>query len=152
MLKEFKEFAMKGSVLDMAIGIIIGGAFTPIVKSLVDDILMPPIGMLLGGVDFTNLFLVIGGTSGGTGAYETLAQAQEAGAVTINYGLFFNAIITFLIVAFAVFMMVKSINRWKREVEAPPAEPTTKDCSYCHMEIPIAAVRCPNCTSELAAA
>lgn len=126
MLKEFREFAMKGSVLDMAIGIIIGGAFSPIIKSLVDDVLMPPIGMLFGGVDFANLFMVIeeGATAG---PYATLAAAQEAGAVTINYGVFFNTIVTFLIVAFAVFMMVKNINRWQKEEEvveeeAAPAE------------------------------
>ena len=152
MLKEFKEFAMKGSVLDMAIGIVIGGAFSPIVKSLVDDILMPPIGMLLGGVDFANMFAVLREGAEAAGPYETVAAAQEAGAVTINYGMFINTIITFLIVAFAIFMMVKSINRWKREEEAPPAEPTTKQCEFCDTEIPIAATRCPNCTSELRAA
>ena len=152
MLKEFKEFAMKGSVLDMAIGIVIGGAFSPIVKSLVDDILMPPIGMLMGGVDFANMFAVLREGAEAAGPYETVAAAQEAGAVTINYGLFINSIITFLIVAFAIFMMVKSINRWKREEEAPPAEPTTKQCEFCDTEIPIAATRCPNCTSELRAA
>ncbi len=151
MLKEFKEFAMKGSVLDMAIGIIIGGAFTPIVKSLVNDVLMPPIGLLMGNVDFSNLFAVLKeGTE--AGPYASLAAAQEAGAVTINYGVFFNNVISFVIVAFAVFMMVKAINRWRREEEAPPAEPTTKECEYCHTEIPIAASRCPHCTSELKAA
>ena len=152
MLKEFKEFAMKGSVLDMAIGIVIGGAFSPIVKSLVDDVLMPPIGMLLGGVDFANMFAVLRQGAEAAGPYETVAAAQEAGAVTINYGIFINTIITFLIVAFAIFMMVKAINRWKREEEAPPAEPTTKQCEFCDTEIPIAATRCPHCTSELRAA
>ena len=152
MLKEFKEFAMKGSVLDMAIGIVIGGAFSPIVKSLVDDILMPPIGMLLGGVDFGNMFAVIREGADAAGPYDTLTAAQEAGAVTINYGVFINTIITFLIVAFAIFIMVKNINRWKREEEAPPAEPTTKQCEFCDTEIPIGASRCPNCTSELKAA
>ncbi len=125
MFKEFREFAMKGSVLDMAIGIIIGGAFSPIVKSLVDDVLMPPVGMLLGGVDFANLFVVLEGSE--AGPFSTLEAAQEAGAVTINYGLFINSIITFVIVAFAVFMMVRTINRWKREdeseAEAEPAAP-----------------------------
>ena len=127
MLKEFREFAMKGSVLDMAIGIVIGGAFSPIVKSLVDDILMPPIGMLMGGVDFANLFLIIkeGATAG---PFANLAAAQEAGAVTVNYGVFINTVITFVIVAFAVFMMVKNINRWKKEEEAAeeaaPAAPS----------------------------
>ncbi len=152
MLKEFKEFAMKGSVLDMAIGIIIGGAFSPIVKSLVDDVLMPPIGMLLGGVDFSNQFMLLKQGAEAAGPYASLAAAQEAGAVTVNYGVFLNTIVTFLIVAFAIFMMVKSINRWKQEEEAPPAEPTTKSCHYCHTEIPIAATRCPHCTSELKAA
>ena len=126
MFKEFREFAMKGSVLDMAIGIVIGGAFSPIVKSLVDDIVMPPIGMLMGGVDFANMFMVIKeGTE--VGPFASLAAANEAGAVTINYGVFINTIITFLIVAFAVFLMVKNINRWKREEEAAeeaaPPEP-----------------------------
>ncbi len=152
MLKEFKEFAMKGSVLDMAIGIIIGGAFSPIVKSLVDDVLMPPIGMLLGGVDFSNMFAVLRQGAEAAGPYDTLAAAQEAGAVTVNYGVFINTIITFLIVAFAVFMLVKQINRMKREEEAPPAEPTTKKCDHCDTEIPIAAKRCPHCTSQLEAA
>ena len=147
MFKEFKEFAMKGNVLDMAIGIIIGGAFTPIVKSLVDDVLMPPIGLLLGDVDFSNLFMVLG-----EGSYESLDLAKEAGAATINYGVFINTVLDFLIVAFAIFMMVKAINRWKREEEAPPAEPTTKQCEFCDTEIPIAAKRCPHCTSELRAA
>ena len=152
MLKEFKEFAMRGSVLDMAIGIIIGGAFTPIVKSLVDDVLMPPIGLLLGGVDFGNLFAVVKEGVQAAGPYDTLAAAKEAGAVTVNYGLFFNSIITFLIVAFAVFLLVKNINRWKKKEEAPPAEPTTRECPRCCTEIPIKAARCPHCTSELKAA
>ncbi len=123
MLKEFKEFAMKGSVLDMAIGIVIGGAFSPIVKSLVDDLLMPPIGMLMGGVDFANMFAVLKEGAEVVGPYETVAAAQEAGAVTINYGAFINTIITFLIVAFAIFMMVKTFNRWKQEEEEAPAAP-----------------------------
>ncbi len=123
MLKEFKEFAMKGNVLDMAIGIIIGGAFTPIVKSLVDDVLMPVIGLLLGNVDFSNLFVVLKAGAEGTGPYSTLAMAQEAGAVTVNYGVFINTILTFLIVAFAVFLLVKNINRWKKKEEEKPAAP-----------------------------
>jgi large conductance mechanosensitive channel len=122
MLKEFKDFAVKGNVLDMAVGIIIGAAFGTVVKSLVADVIMPPIGMLLGGVDFSNLFLTVSAGSGG-GTYETLAAAQEAGAVTINYGVFFNEIISFLIVAFAVFMLVRSFNKLKREEEAAPAPP-----------------------------
>jgi large conductance mechanosensitive channel len=152
MLKEFKEFAMKGSVLDMAIGIIIGGAFTPIVKSLVDDVLMPPLGLMMGNVDFSSKYMLLKEGAEFAGPYETLAAAQEAGAITLNYGMFINSIVTFLIVAFAVFMIVKSINRWKREEEAPPAEPTTKECSHCCTEIPIKAQRCPHCTSELGTA
>lgn len=148
MFKEFKEFAVKGNVVDMAVGIIIGGAFGTIVKSLVTDILMPPIGMLLGGVDFENLFIVLKG-GGAEGPLLSLAGAKEAGAVTINYGLFINSVISFLIVAFAVFLVIQQINKLKREEEAPPAEPTTKECSRCFTEIPIKAVRCPNCTSEL---
>ncbi len=123
MLKEFKEFAMKGNVLDMAIGIIIGGAFTPIVKSLVDDLLMPLIGMLVGDVDFANLFVVLQDGAEAAGPYATLALAQEAGAVTLNYGVFVNTVFTFLIVAFAVFMMVKNINRWQKQEEEKPAAP-----------------------------
>jgi large conductance mechanosensitive channel len=148
MFKEFKEFAMKGNVVDMAVGIIIGGAFGTIVKSLVSDVIMPPIGLLLGGVDFSELFAVIkpGETAG---PYLTLADAQAAGAVTVNYGVFINNVISFLIVAFAVFLLIKSINAMRREEEAPPAEPTTKDCPFCATEIAIKATRCPNCTSEL---
>lgn len=148
MLKEFKTFAMRGNVVDMAVGIIIGGAFGSIVSSLVNDVLMPPIGMLLGGVDFSELFLVL---SDGTaaGPYATLAAAKEAGAVTVNYGVFMNAIVSFLIVAFAVFMLVRSINQLKRKEEAPPAEPTTKDCPFCCTSIPIKATRCGHCTSNL---
>jgi len=148
MLKEFKEFAMRGNVIDMAIGVVIGGAFGVIVKSLVDDILMPILGLLLGNADFTNLFFVLReGTVGGP--YETLALAQEAGAVTVNYGLFINAVVGFLIIAFAIFLLIKGINRLHREEEALPEEPTTKACTYCFTDIPIEAKRCPNCTSEL---
>jgi large conductance mechanosensitive channel len=151
MLKEFKEFAMKGNVVDMAVGIIIGGAFGTIVKSLVSDVIMPPIGLLLGGVDFSELFVVL--KAGETaGPYLTLADAQAAGAVTINYGVFANSVISFLIVAVAVFLLVKSINAMRRQEEAPPAEPTTKQCPYCATEIAIKATRCPNCTSELGSA
>ncbi|MFX0199263.1 MAG: large conductance mechanosensitive channel protein MscL [Candidatus Hodarchaeota archaeon] len=151
MFKEFKEFAMKGNVVDMAVGIIIGAAFGTIVKSLVSDVIMPPIGLLLGNVDFTNLFAVL---KEGTvaGPYVALADAQKAGAVTVNYGMFVNTIISFLIVAFAVFLLIRQINKFKREEEAPPAEPTTKDCPYCLSDIPIKATRCPHCTSELGAA
>lgn len=149
MWKEFKEFALSGSVLDMAIGIIIGAAFAPIVKSLVDDIIMPPIGLLLGDVDFTNLFAVL---EPGTppGPYASLEAAKAAGAVTVNYGVFITTIITFLIIALAIFMMVRTINRWRRE--EPAAEPTTRECPQCLSEIPIAARRCAHCTMEVAPA
>ena len=151
MLQEFKTFAMRGNVIDMAVGIIIGGAFGTIVKSLVNDMIMPPIGLLLGGVDFSDLFLTL--KEGATpGPYVTLAAAQEAGAVTISYGLFMNAVISFLIVAFAVFMLVKSVNRLQREEEAPPAEPTSKECGYCLSSIPVKATRCPHCTSVITGA
>ncbi len=149
MLKEFKTFAMRGNVIDMAVGIIIGAAFGAIVTSLVNDILMPAIGLLLGQVDFTDLFIVL--KEGAIAApYATLAAAKEAGAVTLNYGVFINAIVSFLIVAFAVFLLIRSINRMKKKEEAaPPAEPTTKACPYCFTTIPVQAKRCPNCTSEL---
>ena len=151
MLKEFKEFAMRGNVVDMAVGIIIGAAFGTIVKSLVSDIIMPPIGLLLGNVDFTNLFAVLREGSA-AGPYASLANAQKAGAVTINYGMFVNTIISFLIVAFAVFLLIRQINTLRRAEEAPPPEPTTKDCPYCLSSIPIKATRCPHCTSELGTA
>jgi len=144
MLKEFKEFAMRGNVMDMAVGIIIGAAFGRIVTSLVNDILMPPIGLLLGKVDFSTLFVNISGTH-----YDTLAQAKAAGAATINYGLFLNTLIDFVIVAFVIFLMVRQINRWNKPVPAPA--PATKDCPYCYSAIPVKATRCPNCTSELRA-
>lgn len=150
MIQEFKKFALKGNVFDMAIGIIVGGAFTPIVKSLVADLLMPPIGLLLGNVDFSDLFIVLRQGAEAAAPYTTLADAKEAGAVTLNYGLFVNSIVSFLIVTVAVFFLVKSINRWKDEEEAP-ATPTTKDCPFCVSAIPIPATRCPQCTSELAA-
>jgi len=148
MLKEFKEFAMRGNVVDMAVGIIIGSAFSTIVRSLVDDILMPPIGLLFGNVDLTNYFAILKAGSP-AGPYETVAAAQEAGAVTINYGIFINAIITFLIVAFAMFLIIRGINRLEKKEEAPPEEPTTKECPHCAITIPIKATRCPHCTSEL---
>ncbi len=147
MLKEFKDFAMRGNVVDMAVGIIIGAAFGTIIKSLVSDVIMPPIGMLLGNVDFQNLFAVL--KEGTTAApYAALADAQAAGAVTINYGVFINTIISFIIIAFAVFLLIRNINKLKRKEEAPPA-PTTKECSFCFTAIPIKATRCPNCTSQL---
>ena len=148
LINEFKKFAMRGNVVDMAVGIIIGGAFGTIVKSLVDDVIMPPVGLLLGGVDFTDLFLTL---KDGTvaGPYATLPAAQAAGAVTINYGLFFNAVISFLIVAFAVFMLIKAINKLQREKEVEQAVPTTRECPRCYSAIPIKASRCPHCTSDL---
>jgi large conductance mechanosensitive channel len=154
MLKEFKEFIMRGNVIDMAVGIIIGAAFGAIVSSLVKDVIMPPIGLLLGNVDFANLFAVIKEGEIAAGPYETLAQAQAGGAVTINYGQFINYVITFLIVAFVIFLMIRAINRMRRAAEAPKpaAVPTTKECPYCLSTIAIKATRCPNCTSELKAA
>jgi large conductance mechanosensitive channel len=150
MLKEFKEFAMRGNVVDMAVGIIIGAAFGTIVKSLVADIIMPPIGLLLGNVDFSNLFIVL--KQGATpGPYAALADAQTAGAVTINYGMFANTVISFIIVAFSVFLLIRGINKLKRKEEAPPAEPTTKECPHCLSTVPIKATRCGHCTSELSA-
>jgi large conductance mechanosensitive channel len=150
MLKEFKEFAMRGNVVDMAVGIIIGAAFGSIVSSLVADVIMPPIGLLLGNVDFSNLFVTLkdGATAG---PYASVAQAKGAGAVTLNYGLFVNAVISFLIVAFAVFMLIRAINRLKKPEVKPVGPPTTKECGFCYSTIPIKAVRCPACTSELKA-
>lgn len=151
MLKEFKEFAMRGNVVDMAVGIIIGGAFGTIVKSLVNDVMMPPLGLLLGGVDFTNFFVVL--KEGANPApYKALTEAQAAGAVTINYGVFLNAIISFLIVAFAVFLLIKGINRLRREEEAVPPPATTKECPFCYSTIALQATRCPHCTSVLSGA
>jgi large conductance mechanosensitive channel len=150
MFKEFKDFALKGNVVDMAVGIIIGGAFGTIVKSLVDDVLMPPIGLLLGGVDFANFFVVLKEGAQVAAPYASLAAAKAAGAVSINYGLFINSMISFLIVAFALFMVIKAMNKTRRQ-EAPAA-PTTKDCKYCFSAIPIKATRCPHCTSELGVA
>jgi large conductance mechanosensitive channel len=144
MFKEFKEFAMRGNVVDLAVGLIIGAAFGKIITSFVNDILMPPIGLLLGNVDFTNLFLTLSGP-----AAATLEEAKTAGAVTINYGLFFNTIIDFIIVAFAIFLLIRQINRMKREPAPAPAAPTTKECPYCATNIPLGAKRCPNCTSTL---
>jgi len=142
MLKEFKEFAMKGNVVDLAVGVIIGGAFGKIVTSLVNDIIMPPIGLVLGGVDFKGLFLNLSG-----GNFATLEEAKAAGAATINYGIFINTIIDFLIVAFAIFMVITQLQRFKKE---EVAEVTTKECPFCKTEIHKDATRCPNCTTELA--
>lgn len=151
MLKEFKEFAIKGNVVDMAVGIVIGAAFGTIVKSLVADVIMPPIGLLLGNVDFQNMFAVLKQGAEVAGPYASLAAAQEAGAVTLNYGAFINTIVSFLIVAFAVFLVVKQINRLKREEAAAPPPPSKKKCPLCAMEIPIEAKKCAYCASEVAA-
>jgi len=142
MFKEFKEFAIKGNVVDLAIGVIIGGAFGKIVSSLVNDIIMPIIGVLIGNMDFSNFFISLDGNK-----YATLKQAQEAGAATLNYGLFLNTIIEFFIISFSIFMVIRQINKFRKEEEPAPA--TTKKCDYCFSEIPIKATRCPHCTSEL---
>ena len=142
-LDEFKKFAIQGNAIDLAVGVIIGAAFGKIVASLVEDILMPPLGLLLGGVDFSNLFLTLSG-----GTYESVAKAKEAGAATLNYGIFLNHVVNFLIIAFAIFMVVKQINRLKT-APPPPGPPTTKDCPYCLMTIPLKATRCGHCTSEV---
>jgi large conductance mechanosensitive channel len=146
MLKEFKAFIMRGNVLDLAVGIIIGAAFGAIVKSLVDDVVMPPIGLALGNVDFANMFLVLKEGAKAAAPYATLTDAQAAGAVTLNYGRFINNIVTFLIVSFVIFLVVRAANRLRPPEAA--AAPNTKDCPYCRMPIPMSAVRCPHCTSE----
>ncbi|MEO0075372.1 MAG: large conductance mechanosensitive channel protein MscL [candidate division WOR-3 bacterium] len=142
MFKEFKEFAMRGNVVDMAVGIIIGVAFGKIITSLVNDIIMPPIGLLLGKIDFSNLFINLSDKH-----YATLAEAKAAGAATINYGMFINTVIDFIIVAFVIFLIIRQINRFKKP--APVSEPTTKECPFCFSVISIKASRCPNCTSQL---
>jgi len=146
MFKEFKEFALRGNVLDMAIGIIIGSAFGKIISSLVNDVIMPPIGLLIGNINFADLFLNISGKPA-----ESLAQAKQLGAATINYGIFINAIIDFVLVAFVLFMLIKQFNRIKKEKPAPEAAPTTKDCPYCYSTIPIKATKCAHCTSSISA-
>jgi large conductance mechanosensitive channel len=145
MFKEFKEFAMRGNVLDMAVGFIIGAAFGRIITSMVNDILMPPIGLALGKVDFSSLFINISGTP-----YPTLAAAKAANAATINYGSFLNTVIDFIIVAFVIFLVIRQVNRWTKPLPAAAA-PTTKECPYCFSQIPLKATRCPNCTSEIRA-
>ena len=149
MLKEFREFAMRGNMVDMAVGIVIGAAFGAIIQSLVADVIMPPIGLALGKVDFANLFVVLKAGEM-AGPYATVAQAQEAGAVTLNYGIFTNAIISFLIVAFAVFLLIRQVNRMKRQEEPAPA--TTRDCPFCFSTIAVKATRCAHCTSEVTVA
>jgi large conductance mechanosensitive channel len=143
MFKEFKEFAMRGNVLDMAVGVIIGAAFGRIVTSMVEDVIMPPIGKLTGGVDFSSLFVSLNGQH-----YNSIAAAKAAGAATINYGVFINTVINFLIVAFAIFLLVRQVNRFQEPAKAPAA-PSTKECPRCFSNIPVKATRCPNCTSEL---
>jgi large conductance mechanosensitive channel len=143
MIKEFKEFVIKGNVLDMAVGIIIGASFGKVVTSFVNDVLMPPVGLLLGKMDFSNLFINLSGRS-----FESLADAKKAGAATLNYGLFFNTAIDFLIVGFAIFILARQVNRLKRQ--APAAAPATRECPFCMTDIPVKATRCPHCTSTLA--
>lgn len=145
MLKEFKEFAMRGNVVDLAVGLVMGAAFTAIVQSLVNDVVMPPIGRILGRVDFSNLFINLG-----PGSYATLRAAKEAGAATIAYGLFLNTVVNFVVVAFVMFVLVRQVNRLRRGDQPPP--PTTRQCPYCQMTIALKATRCPHCTSDLAPA
>lgn len=147
MLKEFREFIARGNVIDMAVGIIVGAAFGKIIASLVDDIVMPPIGLLVGGIDFSNLFVSLTGQT-----YASLKAAKDVGAPTVNYGLFFNNVINFLIIAFVIFMIVRAVNRLKRQEPAPAAVPTARDCPYCLSSIPIKATRCAHCTAEVRAA
>ena len=147
MLKEFKEFAMRGNVLDMAVGIIIGAAFGKIVSSLVNDVIMPPIGLLLGNVDFSNLFINLSGQS-----YASLAAAKAAGAPVVAIGVFLNSVFDFLIVAFVIFLLIRQVNRMKRQTEVPAVAPITRECPFCWSSIPMKATRCPHCTSELKAA
>jgi len=148
MFKEFKEFAVKGNVVDMAVGIIIGVAFGAIIKSLVSDVIMPPLGLLFGSVDFSNLFVVLKHGQA-AGPYMLLSEAKKAGAVTINYGVFVNTVINFVVVAFAMFLVVRNMNRLSRKQEAPSPEPATKECPYCMSIIPLKATRCAYCTVEL---
>ncbi|HEX6925833.1 MAG TPA: large conductance mechanosensitive channel protein MscL [Longimicrobiaceae bacterium] len=146
MLQEFRKFIARGNVIDLAVGIVIGAAFTSVVNSFVNDVLMPPIGVLTGGVDFSNLYINLSG-----GEYASLAEAQEAGAATINYGLFLNSVISFLIVGWAIFLIVQAYNRIRTTEEAAPPAPTEKDCPHCLMRIPLNATRCGHCTSDLSA-
>jgi large conductance mechanosensitive channel len=145
MLKEFKAFVLRGNVLDLAVGIIIGGAFGTIVKSMVDDVIMPPVGLALGNVDFANLFVLLKSGPKGAPPYATLADAQAAGAVTVNYGQFINNVVAFIIIAFVIFLVVRAANR----LQPREAAPATKDCPFCRMAIPVGATRCPHCTTEL---
>jgi large conductance mechanosensitive channel len=144
MLKEFRDFAVRGNVADMAVGIVIGAAFGKIVTSLVNDLVMPPVGLLLGGVDFTNLFVTLSG-----GSFATLEEARQAGAATLNYGLFINTVLDFLIVALAIFFVIRQMNRLRKD--PPPPAPTEKDCPHCLSRIPLAATKCAHCTADLGA-
>ncbi|HSJ10068.1 MAG TPA: large-conductance mechanosensitive channel protein MscL [Longimicrobiales bacterium] len=148
-MKEFREFAIKGNVVDMAVGIIIGAAFGAVANSLVKDVIMPPIGLLLGGVDFQELFIVLKAGAETGPPYVTLADAQAAGAATLNYGVFINVLVTFVLTTMAVFILVKAVNRMRREEQVAPQAPTDKACPFCATAIPIQASRCPNCTSSL---
>lgn len=152
MFKEFKDFAIKGNVMDMAVGIVIGAAFGTIVKSFVADVIMPPIGLLLGDVDIQNMFVVLKEGAEAVAPYASLAAAKEAGAVTLNYGTFLNTVVSFIIIAFSIFMVIRQINRLKREEEAAPPPPTKKKCEWCVSEIPIEAKKCAFCASEVAVA
>ncbi len=147
-VNEFKQFVMRGNVIDMAVGIIIGGAFTKIVNSMVADVLMPPLGLLLGKVDFSNWFIVIKAGKDGARNFATMAAAQDAGATTLNLGLFLNAVISFIIVAFCIFILIKAINKLNKPAPAPAA-PATKKCPFCCSDIALEATRCPHCTSEI---
>lgn len=149
MWDDFRQFVMRGNVVDMAIGIIIGGAFGTIAKSLVDDLLMPPLGLLLGRVDFQDLFIVLRAGAAASGPYPTVAQAQEAGAVTLNYGRFINNVVSFLLVAAAMFFVVRAMARWQAQGEAEAPEASTRECPHCRLAVPRAASRCPHCTSTL---
>ena len=147
---EFKDFSVKGNVIDLAVGVIIGGAFGSIVKSLVDDIIMPPLGLVIGGVDFSNFFIILKDGTKQVGPYVSVAAAKQAGAVTLNIGLFINALVSFFIVAFAIFMLIKAMNRFKNaHPSTPDLTPETKSCAFCFTSIPKNATRCPNCTSHL---
>lgn len=149
MLKEFKEFAVRGNVVDMAVGIVVGASFGAIISSLVADVIMPPVGLMLGNVDFADLFVTLKEGAKAAAPYASLAEAKAAGAVTVNLGVFANKIISFLIVAFAMFLLIRSMNKMKRQAPAPAAAPTSKECPFCFTAIPVKARRCPNCTSQL---
>lgn len=152
MLKEFKEFITRGNVMDLAVGVIIGAAFGAIVNSLVNDVIMPPIGLVLGNVDFSNMFVMLKEGSKSPAPYASLAEAKAAGAVTLSYGAFLTQVVSFIILAFVIFMLVRAVNKLRMEKPAAPAAPTTKDCPYCLSAIPLKATRCGHCTSEVKAA